>query len=606
MSYEELCSKIISELTMIKDDDRGSYGYEYYFAPAIPLSFDKRKYDIYEPDENIFAVINNAGAYECFVFSAQGIYHKSGAYSRADFFLYEAGAGSLPRWLKDSPFRPVWIAAHNLLSGGANVRADARVGSNTFSGADIAGTIYGDVSAASTAYSYDKFATPQGHGFAAERANHMYDKLTGHDARILGDDNMLNGADRIVDGVYIQSKYCKTGSACIKECFSKDGFRYWNADGTPMQIEVPSDKYDDAVKALEGRIKNGQMKGINDPAKAKEIVRKGHYTYQQAKNIAKAGTIDSLKFDAATGMITGACAGGISAGISFAVSIWNGEDFNAALENAGISFMKVGGMAALTSLCASQLAKAGMNSMLVGTTDAIVGALGPKASAIIVNAFRSGSNIYGAAAMKSASKLLRGNIITGVVVTGLLSAVDLGNIFMGRISFGQMFKNVTTTAASVAGGTAGWMGGAAAGAAVGSFIPFVGTAVGGVIGGLLGAFGGGSVAGEVTNAVLDEFIEDDAKEMLRIVQSEFEDLAGEYLVNQEEAESTADRLKEKIDASTLKDMYASSSRYGFAEDMMRPIFDDVVRKRRYITLPDNASLLSGIRNVLDRMSVATA
>ena len=606
MSYEELCSKIISELTMIKDDDRGSYGYEYYFAPAIPLSFDKRKYDIHEPDENIFAVINNAGAYECFVFSAQGIYHKSGAYSRADFFLYEAGAGSLPGWLKDSPFRPVWIAAHNLLSGGTNVRADVRVGSNTFSGADIAGTIYGDVSAASTAYSYDKFATPQGHGFAAERANHMYDKLTGHDARILGDDNMLNGADRIVDGVYIQSKYCKTGSACIKECFSKDGFRYWNADGTPMQIEVPSDKYDDAVKALEGRIKDGQMKGINDPAKAKEIVRKGHYTYQQAKNIAKAGTIDSLKFDAATGMITGACAGGISAGISFAVSIWNGEDFNAALENAGISFMKVGGMAALTSLCASQLAKAGMNRMLVGTTDAIVGALGPKASAIIVNAFRSGSNIYGAAAMKSASKLLRGNIITAAITTAILSTGDVINIFSGRISGAQLFKNLTTTAASVGGATAGWAGGAAAGAAIGSFIPIIGTAAGGFIGGLLGAFGGGSLAGDVTKSVLDEFVEDDAEEMIRIMQSEFETLAGDYLVNKEEAEEIADKLKDTIDGSTLKDMYASSSRYGFAEDMLRPLFEFTVANRKRVSLPDNSALLSGIRQVLDGMEAIPA
>ena len=52
-------------------------------------------------------------------------------------------------------------------------------------------------------------------------------------------------------------------------------------------------------------------------------------------------------------------------------------------------------------------------------------------------------------------------------------------------------------------------------------------------------------------------------------------------------------------------MYASSSRYSFAENMMRPIFDDVVRKRRHITLPDNASLLSGIRNALEGMNVAT-
>ena len=52
-----------------------------------------------------------------------------------------------------------------------------------------------------------------------------------------------------------------------------------------MQIEVPADKYDDAVKAMQDRIDKGQVPGVKD---AKEIVRKGNVTYEQAKNIAKA------------------------------------------------------------------------------------------------------------------------------------------------------------------------------------------------------------------------------------------------------------------------------------------------------------------------------
>lgn len=61
----------------------------------------------------------------------------------------------------------------------------------------------------------EKFHARQGHGFAAERANNLYDKLTGHKAEIVGDDNALNGADRIVDGIEIQSKYCKERSFYI-------------------------------------------------------------------------------------------------------------------------------------------------------------------------------------------------------------------------------------------------------------------------------------------------------------------------------------------------------------------------------------------------------
>ena len=81
-----------------------------------------------------------------------------------------------------------------------------------------------------------------------------------------------NGADRIVNGVNIQTKFCKTGSKCISECFDSNGdFRYKNADGTPMQIEVPADKYDDAVKAMENRIKEGKVPKTTDPKDAKKI-----------------------------------------------------------------------------------------------------------------------------------------------------------------------------------------------------------------------------------------------------------------------------------------------------------------------------------------------
>ena len=135
----------------------------------------------------------------------------------------------------------------------------------------------------------------------------------------------------------------------------------------------------------------------------------------------------------------------------------------------------------------------GLNSLLVGSSETIVHMMGPKASAALANAFRSGSNIYGAAAMKSAAKLLRSNTITAAVSFAVLSVGDVSNIFRGRISGGQLVKNLANTASSVAGGAVGWTGGAAAGSAVGTFIlPGAGTAIGGFIGGLVGALGGGS------------------------------------------------------------------------------------------------------------------
>ncbi|MCB2292631.1 hypothetical protein LGK95_03650 [Clostridium algoriphilum] len=475
-------------------------------------------------------------------------------------------------------------------------------------GSRTSGIIYGNVSNASTLYGMDKFNTPRGHGFAAERANHIYDKLTGKDAKIVGDDNAKFGADRVVNGVNIQSKYCNSGSKCIQECFQDGKFKYLNPDGSPMKIEVPSDKYDAAVQSMENRIKNGEVNGVTDPNEAKNIVRKGNFTYEQARNIAKFGTVESITFDAVNGAIIATAAFGISTVLTFATSIWNGDDFNTALKSATYSGLKVGGITFVTAVLASQLSKAGLNSALVGSSEAIISIMGPKVSAMLVNAFRSGTNIYGAAAMKSASKMLRGNAITGAVSVVVLSSMDVVSIFRGRISGAQLFKNVATSAATVAGGTAGWVGGATAGAAAGSFVPIIGTAIGGFIGGLLGSFAAGSVASKVSNTVLNEFIQDDANEMVNIIEKVFTRISEDYLLNQKEAEAIIDNLKGDLTGSTLKDMFASSSRNEFAEKLLMNHVESEVKKRKIIRMPSKEDmqkeLLSVLEDISDNMAIA--
>lgn len=468
-------------------------------------------------------------------------------------------------------------------------------------GAETAGTVFGNISNAATEYAYDKFNTPRGHGFAAERANHLCDLLDGKDAVIVGDDNAKNGADRMVDGVNIQSKYCNTGSKCIYECFENGRYRYYNTDGSPMQVEVPSDKYDDAVKAMAERIKKGQVPGVTDPAKAKDIVRKGNFTYEQAKNIAKAGTVESITFDSVNGAIISAYAFGLSAALTFAVSMWKGDSSEESLKAAAAG-LKVGGTTFLTAVLTGQLQKSALNGAFRISSDAIVNMIGPKASQFLVNAFRTGKNIYGAAAMKSASKLLRGNIVTAAASVVVLSAFDVANIFRGRISGAQLFKNITNTTATVAGGTAGWVGGASAGAAIGSVVPVIGTAVGGFVGGVLGSFLGGSAANSVSSAVMDEFIEDDAKEMVAIIEDVFKDMAVDYLISESEAEEIADILKDIIDGGFLKDMYASDYRYEFAKDALLPVFDTITMQRPKIILPDESDLCSGVRQLLEEMT----
>lgn len=462
-------------------------------------------------------------------------------------------------------------------------------------GSVAGGVATGAYGQANKLYDEEKFHAQQGHGFAAERANTLYDRMTGHNAKIVGDDNIKNGADRIVDGVMIQSKYCQTGTACINECFDREGqFRYM-VNGKPMQIEVPADKFDAAVQAMEEKIYEGKVPGVTDPKEARNIVRKGHFTYEQVKNIAKVGTIESLTYDAVNGGIIASSAFGVTAIITLATNLWNGEDFDKSLQLATYSGLKVGGTAFVTTILASQLSKAGLNSALVGSSEAIVAFMGPKASAILINAFRNGSNIYGAAAMKSAAKLLRGNAITASLTVVVLSSFDIANIFRGRISGKQLFKNLTNTASIVAGGTGGWLGGAAIGSAI---LPGVGT----VIGGLIGSIAGGAVAGKATDAVLGTFIEDDADEIVKIIQDEFGALAQDYLLNQREAEKVVDRLGEKLDGKLLKDMFASNDRRKFAKKLLVPIIENETKKRKFVAAVSNEQMAHSLRTVLEQMA----
>lgn len=441
----------------------------------------------------------------------------------------------------------------------------------------------------------------RGHGFAAEKANHLKDVFDGKDATIVGGDNAKNGADRLVNGIEIQTKYCASGSKCISECFENGEFRYYSSDGTPMKIEVPSDKYESAVQAMEERIRKGQIKGVTDPAQAKQIVKKGAFTYQQVKNIAKFGTIESLVYDAANGIKLAGSAMGISVAVSFAIATWSGEEWDVALKKSVYTGLKVGGTAWLGSIIAAQLGRTGIEQSLRSSTDWVVKKMGSKAAAWLANNL-SGKAIHGAAALNHVSKLLRGNVVTGVVATLFISSVDFVRMFQGKISGAQVFKNVATTGASVAGGTGGWMGGAAAGAALGSFVPVIGTTVGGIIGGIAGALTGGVAAQKASKAVLDSFIEDDAKQMLKIVEREFGKVAVEYLLTEKEGNKAGEAFKNRYDIpDLLRDMYASSNRSGFARRKIKVIVEDIVSNRNVITLPSDEQIILKAGEVIEEL-----
>ena len=479
---------------------------------------------------------------------------------------------------------------------------------NTKNGEEVSGIAYGNVGVGETTYEMNKFHAQQGHGFAAERAEHLNDVYHGNDAKILGDDNAKNGADRLVNGTEIQSKYCRSGSACIQECFENGRYRYYSKNGKPMQVEVHIDMYDDAVKAMKRRIENKEVPGVTNPDEAENLVKKGHYTYAQVKKIAQAGTIESLSFDAANGAIIARDAMGITALITFATSVWNGEDFECALENAALSGLKVGGVSFLTTIISSQITRTSLvNSVRTGT-DLLVSKMGSKATSYLANALNNGTNIYGAAAMNNVSKLLAGNFIASTVSLVVLSSVDIVDAFRGRISGEQLVKDVTVTAATIAGGNAGWvagnvagaaLGGAIAGAATGGAGTAAGAKVGAKIGGFVGGMAGGTAAGQTSHHAMNQIIEDDSVKMMRLVEREFVDICEQYLLTENEVYESISLLKKCLTKSELKNIYASQNREIYIQSIILDAVQQIVNKRMIINNLRDEDIFWGMRILIE-------
>lgn len=341
---------------------------------------------------------------------------------------------------------------------------------------------------------------------------------------------------------------------------------------------------------------------MSDPGKAREIVRKGRFTYAQARNIARFGTVESLTYDAVNGVKLAGRAMGISAAVSFAVSIWNGEDLDVALEQACRTGIRIGGIAWVGSIAAAQLGRTGLEQALRGSTDWLVRQMGAEAAAWIANGARSGGAIHGAAAMKHVSKLLRGNVVTAIATTAVLSSVDFVRMFNGRMSGAQLFKNVAVTASGVAGGAAGWLGGAAAGAEIGGLVAgATGRKVGAFIGGLLGSLGIGTLAARGAAAVLDGFIEDNAKEMLAIMETVFGELGAEYLLTGDEAMAVLEDLQALDLPDVLRDMYAADDRPGYARGVLEPLVEERERARMRVALPSRENLSRGTGRLLEEL-----
>lgn len=336
---------------------------------------------------------------------------------------------------------------------------------------------------------WTRYHSKQGHGFAAEDANAMYDRWHGKSVDKVGVDNSLNGADRISNGVQIQTKYCADATKSVNAAFDNGTYRY-----SGMKLEVPSDQYEEAVRIMRGKIASGQVPGVTDPKMAEQIVVKGHYTYKEAVQIAKAGNFDSIKFDIKTQAVACVFACSLSFAVTYCTAKANGKSDDEALKVASKQAAKSGATTMITGVAAQQFLRTPMGRDFAA---AATNAIKPAVKAVVKTTVGkqavtktasviAGKQVAGAAATNVVTKALRTNVVVSSVVFVGTTIPDAVRLCRGKITGREFAENTATNAAGVGGGWAG----ASLGAAIGSAIcPGVGTVVGGIIGGLGGGMG---------------------------------------------------------------------------------------------------------------------
>ena len=352
-----------------------------------------------------------------------------------------------------------------------------------------------------------------------------------------------------------------------------------------MQLEVPADQYDEAIRIMEEKIRKGQVPGCKNPKDASKIIRKGNITLKQAINIAKAGTVESIVFDAAHGVVIGLSAAGISSTIILARALWNGEDLDTALDIAMYSGIQAGGIAFVTSVVSSQITKTGVSNLLNKPSNELVKLLPSTVRKQLLAAIRDGAPIYGAAASKNLAKLLRVNFITQVVTVLVLSSNDIFHYAQGKISGKQLFKEVTTLVSGLIGG-----------GVVGVLLAPLGP-VGVIIGSIIGT----GLSSEAMRRLLNQFIEDDAVKLIEIVNNRFAILANEYLLSKSELDLAVEVLRGCLVHSKLLEMYASEDRMRFADELIEKCIQSIIVWRTRVRIPGQFVLAKGISRVLDRL-----
>ena len=390
----------------------------------------------------------------------------------------------------------------------------------------------------------DRFSGAMGHGHAGELMGDTMDKLKLKKTSMDGNSHAKHGADRVVNGTNIQTKYYSTAGKSIGACFENGTAKYINPDGSMMKIEVPRDQYNKAVKAMARRIENGEVPNESNPQNAARYVKRGALSYEHSQIATKS------IFDRGSTIVVDGKVKSVSFGQKLVYSV--GGDFLTGVANTMPTVMISQVWYYVNARWHGQDAEEALKGAVLGAVKPIL----VGASIYTVSSQFGGSNLAKSIFKGATSE----NIAKGTAI-GVTAAITIGpdviECLRGRISMQQLVKNTAVTAA-----------GAATGAAIGSIVPGIGTVIGGMVGTM------------AAKAIADKFTEDDSVRMIRIAKEEFIDLVIFCPLKQAEFDEIVNKVfVDKNTTNLYKEMFASGNARKHIRDLYRNMITDKLKKR---------------------------
>ena len=362
----------------------------------------------------------------------------------------------------------------------------------------------------------------------------------------------------------IRSRYFPDSARCLAEIPSDKN-----------KIEIPADVYDEL--------------GVE-----KIFYLRGDYSYETAK-IFSLSDLDALTFNTKSGEVQTESPAGISAELNFAFAIWNGYGREAAIERAILSRLASTGF--FSQDLAEKTTHIKINDGFKVETNFAKDIVGKSLGYVTANFYLD--ETADATDTVEVSKISR--VAHGVkdffseVQDELLFVFnirkDISDLFKGRISVGQFFKNSAVTAAGMFTSTT--LG--AAGMIL-SGNP-VTAAQAAQIGRLVGM--------KNMKQYLDRFIDDDSRKILAIIGEELSEMLSGNFLTQYELEVLVEKLRDDLNKDVIKDMFAIGNletQSAWAQKYLSACLAAIFEQRIFFESPSPEEWNAGLQRVLKKIN----